>query len=208
VIPVETTALLVFAGALFLNAGSPGPSIAVLVSQVLTRGAATVLPFVAAMWIGEAAWLAAAVAGLSVVAERLHAVFVAVKWAGLAYLLLIAWRMWHTPVAAAGDTAPVPQGSALARFASGMALTLGNPKIMVFYVALLPVLVDVKSIGFADWALLTAVQVAVMAVTDLGWIALAARVRGLFRSPRALRLANRTSAVAMGGAAAVIATRT
>ena len=203
---METTALLVFAAALFLNAGSPGPSIAVLVSQVLTRGAGTVIPFVAAMWIGEAAWLAAAVAGLSVVAERLHLVFVVVKWAGLAYLALLAVRMWRAPVDPQ-RASQAPQGSALARFGSGLALTLGNPKIMVFYVALLPSLVDVAAIGLADWALLTAVQVAVMAVTDLGWIALAARVRGLFRSPRAMRIANRTSAVAMGGAAAVIATR-
>lgn len=204
---METTALLVFAGALFLNAGSPGPSIAVLVAQVLTRGAATVIPFVAAMWIGEAAWLAAAVAGLSVLAERLHLVFVAVKWAGIAYLAFLAVRMWRAPVATAAEVAGEPPGSALARFGSGLALTLGNPKIMVFYVALLPSLLDIGSIGLADWALLTLVQVTVMAVTDLGWIALAARVRGLFRSPRAMRFANRTSAVAMGGAAAVIATR-
>ena len=204
---METTALLVFAGALFLNAGSPGPSIAVLVSQVLTRDAATVVPFVAAMWIGEAAWLAAALAGLSVVAERLHLVFVVVKWAGLAYLALLAVRMWRAPVDPEARSDAVPAGSALARFGSGMALTLGNPKIMVFYVALLPSLVDVAAVGLADWVLLTAVQVAVMAVTDLGWIALAARVRGLFRSPRAMRIANRSSAVAMGGAAAVIATR-
>ncbi|WP_333824446.1 LysE family translocator [Pinisolibacter sp.] len=204
---METTALLVFAGALFLNAGSPGPSIAVLVSQVLTRGAATVVPFVAAMWIGEAAWLAAAVAGLSVLAEQLHHVFLAVKWAGLAYLALLAWRMWHAPVEPDAIGATAPQGSTLARFASGMALTLGNPKIMVFYVALLPSLVDVKAIGLSEWALLSAVQIAVMAVTDLGWIALAARVRGLFRSRRALRFVHRGSALAMGGAAAVIATR-
>jgi threonine/homoserine/homoserine lactone efflux protein len=203
---MEIASLLLFAGALFLNAGSPGPSIAVLVSQVLTRGAGTVIPFVAAMWIGEAAWLAAAVAGLSVLAERLHLVFVAVKWAGLAYLVVLAIRMWRAPVGEAAG-AEAPRGSALARFASGLALTLGNPKIMVFYVALLPSLVDMTRIGVAEWALLTLVQVTVMAVTDLGWIALAARARGLFRSPRAMRFANRTSAVAMGGAAAVIATR-
>ena len=59
---MDTTVLLVFAGALFLNAGSPGPSVAMLVSQVVTRGAAAAIPFVAAMWIGEAAWLAAALA--------------------------------------------------------------------------------------------------------------------------------------------------
>lgn len=204
---MEPTALALFAGALFLNAGSPGPSIAVLVSQVLTRGARTVLPFVAAMWIGEALWLAAAVAGLSVLAERLHLVFVAVKWAGLAWLVVLAVRMWRMPVETEeGASAPVV-GSAVARFASGMALTLGNPKIMVFYVALLPSLIDVTALRLVDWALLTAVQVGVMAVCDLAWIGFAARLRGVLRSPRALRISHRASAVAMGGAAAVIAAR-
>ncbi len=35
---MELTVLAIFAGALFLNAGSPGPSIAALVARVLTGG--------------------------------------------------------------------------------------------------------------------------------------------------------------------------
>lgn len=197
---------LLFAGALFLNAGTPGPSVAALVTQVLTRGPRTVLPFVAAMWIGEAAWLAAAVGGLAVLAERLHEVFVLVKGAGVAYLVWLAIKMWRDPVAAEGEAAPAA-GSALASFLSGLALTIGNPKIMVFYLALLPALVDVAALDLAGWAELTVVQIAVMATVDLSWIAVAARARGLFRSPRALRAMRRTSALAMGGAAAAIATR-
>lgn len=56
----------------------------------MARGACAVLPFLAAMWIGEAAWLAAAVAGHSALAERLHEVFVVVTWASVLYLLWLA----------------------------------------------------------------------------------------------------------------------
>lgn len=202
---MDTTVLLVFAGALFLNAGSPGPSVAMLVSQVVTRGAAAAIPFVAAMWIGEAAWLAAAIAGLSVVAERLHLLFVAVKWAGLAYLVWLAVKMWRTKPEETG--AALSRPSALGGFASGMALTIGNPKIMVFYLALLPALVDIAHLTAAGWAELTVVQIAVMATVDLAWIAFAARLRGFLTSPRAVRFANRTGALAMGGAAGVVALR-
>ncbi len=206
---MEPTALVLFAGALLITAGSPGPSVAVLVSQVLSRGAGAVVPFVAAMWIGEAAWLAASIAGLAVIAERLHLLFLVIKWAGLAWLVVLAVRMWRAPVeteaVAAGPRHAA--GSAVAQFASGLALTLGNPKIMVFYLALLPSLVDVGRIGVVAWAELTTVQVAVMAACDLTWIFFAVRLRGLLRSPRALRWSNRTGAVAMGGAAAVIAIR-
>jgi threonine/homoserine/homoserine lactone efflux protein len=49
--------LLVFALALMVAAGSPGPSVAALVARVLTNGFRDVLPFLAAMWLGEALWL-------------------------------------------------------------------------------------------------------------------------------------------------------
>ncbi len=198
-------ALAIFAGALFLNAGSPGPSVAALVSQVLSRGARSVLPFLAAMWIGEALWLAAAVAGLAVVAERLHEVFVVVKWAGVLYLLWLAIGLWRDP-GKPEDESTAPTGG-WRLFATGMALTIGNPKIMVFYVALLPTLLDVRAIGLADWALLTAVQIGVMAFVDLSWVAAASGARRFLTSPRAVRWTRRASALAMGGAAATIAAR-
>ncbi|TBW34301.1 LysE family translocator [Siculibacillus lacustris] len=202
---MTVTTVLIFAGALFLNAGTPGPSIAALVAQVLNRGARPVLPFVAAMWIGEAAWLGLAVAGLSVLASELHLLFVAIKWAGIAYLVHLAVAMWRTPADDAGLAPPV--GGAARLFATGLALTLGNPKIMVFYLALLPSLVDLPTLGVIDWAELTAVQIAVMAACDLAWMAAAARARGWLASPRALRLTRRIGAVAMGGAAVTIAAR-
>lgn len=205
------SALLLFAGALALNAGTPGPSIAALVAQVLTRGPRAVLPFLAAMWIGEAAWLAAAVAGLSLLAERMHEAFLVLRWAGIAYLAWLAVKTWVTPLAGEGTgataTGAEAERSGLRLFLTGMALTLGNPKIMVFYLALLPSLVDLPSVGLVEWAELTAVQVAVMAALDLAWTGLAARARGFLSSPRALRWTRRGSAVAMGGAAAVIASR-
>jgi len=199
-------AALLFAGALFLNAGTPGPSVAALVAQVLTRGPRAVLPFIAAMWIGEAAWLAAAVGGLSVLAEQLHEVFVVVKWAGVAYLSWLAVKMWRTPKDDGEEDGPT-ETSPARLFATGLALTLGNPKIMIFYVALLPSILDLAALGTIGWAELTVLQIAVMAVTDLAWVALAARARGFLSSPRAMRNTRRVSALAMGGAAAAIASR-
>ena len=49
---MELSSLAIFAAALLVAAGSPGPSIAALVARVLTRGVRDVLPFLAAMWIG------------------------------------------------------------------------------------------------------------------------------------------------------------
>lgn len=204
---MELSALLLFAGALLVAAGSPGPSVAALVARVLTHGWRSVLPFAAAMWIGEAAWLIAAVVGLAAIAEAFHWVFVVIKWAGVAYLLYLAWHMWHAPVEMRDEEAGFEPGSAFRMFFAGLTVTLGNPKIMMFYLALLPTLIDLGSVGALGLAELTLVMVAVLALVDLAWIVAAARARLLLTSPRAMRIANCVGATAMGGAAAAIASR-
>src|SRR5690606_32568666 len=124
--------------------GSPGPSIAALVARVLARGHRDVWPFLAAMWLGESVWLGCAVWGLSALAAQFALGFLAVKWLGVAYLLYLAWKMWRAPAPVAGA---MPEAtSAWGMFGAGLAVTLGNPKIMVFYVALLPAILDLTSV--------------------------------------------------------------
>jgi threonine/homoserine/homoserine lactone efflux protein len=160
--------LALSAAALFVNAGSPGPSIAALVARVISGGIGNVLPFLAAMWIGEALWLVAAVLGLGLVAAKFYAVFVVVKFAGVAYLLHLAWRMWTAPAEVREGEFP-RTSSSLGMFLTGMALTLGNPKIMVFYLALLPSLIDVDHVSAIGLWELVAVAVAVLMTTDCAW---------------------------------------
>lgn len=195
--------LLVFAGALALAAGSPGPSVAAMVARVVSRGFRDVLPFLLAMWIGEAIWLACAVFGLAYVAQTFQQAFTVVKYAGVAYLLFLAWKMWRAPVEAGADAIP-DRDSPLRLFLAGMAVTLGNPKIMVFYLALLPSIIDLGQVTIAGWLELTLVMALVLVAVDLGW---AAQARRLLRSAHAIRIANRFCASLLAGAAAAIAVR-
>ncbi|WP_144379333.1 LysE family translocator [Mesorhizobium amorphae] len=200
------TSLLIFAGALFVAAGSPGPSIAALVARVISKGFRDVLPFLLAMWIGEAIWLSFAVFGLAVVAQSFHLAFVAIKWLGVAYLAYLAWKMWTAPVEATGGSLP-KEDSPVKLFLAGMAVTLGNPKIMMFYLALLPTIIDLASVTMLGWMELTVTMAVVLIVIDFAWILAAAQARRLLKSPRAMRIANRVSAGTMAGAAAAIAAR-
>ncbi|WP_118184474.1 LysE family translocator [Paraburkholderia phosphatilytica] len=200
------SALLVFALALIVAAGTPGPSIAALVARVLSNGMRDVLPFLAAMWLGEALWLGCAVAGLAVIARTFGTFFIVLKFIGVAYLMFLAWKMWFAPTDA--DARKLPEGQSPWRmFCAGLVVTLGNPKIMVFYLALLPTLVDLSRVGTLAWLELTLTMFVVLASVDFAWALLAARARALLTSRRALKIANRTSATVMAGAAVEIATR-
>src|SRR5258708_38525255 len=90
-------------------------------------------------------------------------------------------------------------------FGAGLTITLGNPKIMVFYLALLPTIVDLDRVGATAWLELTAVTLIVLMSVDFAWALLAVRARRLLTSRKAVKIANRTSATMMAGAAAVIA---
>lgn len=203
---MDAQSLLVFAGALTVAAGSPGPSIAALVARVLTRGWRDVMPFLAAMWLGEALWLSFAVFGLAVVAQTLLVLFVALKYLGVAYLLWFAWKMWSAP--AASENGAIPRERPAGRlFLAGLAVTLGNPKILVFYLALLPTIIDLPRVTALGWAELTAAILAVLVTVDMAWVVLAAQARRVLQSVRAMRAANRTGAGMMAEAAAAIAVR-
>ncbi|MFP3543317.1 LysE family translocator [Rhizobium sp. SIMBA_035] len=200
------TALLVFAGALFIAAGTPGPSVAALVARVISKGARDVLPFLFGMWAGDAIWLTCAIAGLSAIAETFYHAFVVIKWLGILYLLYLAWKMWFARPDV--EEEELPQARSPSRmFLTGLAIALGNPKIMMFYIALLPSIIDIRAVSFGGWAELVVTLIVVLAVVDFSWMFLAAKARGFLKSPRAVRIANRASAATMAGAAMAIATR-
>lgn len=92
-------------------------------------------------------------------------------------------------------------------FLSGLFVTLGNPKTMLFYVALVPTLVDLGSIGLKDYGVLLAATFVVLLIVVVPYIALAARARVLLKQPKALQRLNRVAAGILAGTAAYIATR-
>jgi threonine/homoserine/homoserine lactone efflux protein len=200
------TALIVFAGALFVAAASPGPAITALVARVLARGTSGAVAFMVGLALGDVLWLTAAVLGLAFIAKTFAFAFMAVKYAGCLYLLYLAWKMWTAPAEAHAGAAPSAE-KPWRLFLTGLSLTLGNPKTMIFYLALLPNLLDLAAITPLGYVELVAVTLVVCTVVDGGYIVLAARVRRLFASPRALRLVNRGSGAVMAGAAVAVATR-
>lgn len=199
--------LLVFAAAYALAVASPGPGIAAVVGQVLGRGIRAAPALVAGILIGDLIWFTCAALGLAALAQAYAGIFLAIKWVGVAYLAFLAWKMWTSPVDALQASADRKDISHVQLFISGMSLTLGNPKAIAFFMALLPAIVDLGQLsvaGFAEVALLIAT---ILPAVLMGYAFFAHAARGVFRSPRALKALNRVSGTAIAGAAAVIAVR-
>jgi threonine/homoserine/homoserine lactone efflux protein len=204
---MDLAGLVVFGSALFIAAASPGPGIAAIVARVLGRGPKGAVAFSAGVAIGDVVWLTFAVVGLAALAQTFHGVFVAIKYAGAAYLLYLAYKIWTAPVKVADAAVESPGEHPLRLFLAGLAVTMGNPKVMVFYLALLPTLIDLAHITVLGFAELVVVTLTVLGTVFGGYIMLAARARRLFTSSKAIRLINRGTGAVMAGAAAAIASR-
>ncbi len=205
---MDWTHLLTFALALFVGAGTPGPGIAAIVARVLGRGTQGAIAFTAGLAVGDIVWLTLAVLGVAALAHTFSGVFLAIKYAGAAYLLYLAWKMWHAPaIPPAEPMAAAPRERSWRPFVGGLSITLGNPKVVVFYFALLPNLLDLERVTPLGYIEVVGVTMTVLAIVFGTYIALAARARRLLSSARAVRRLNRATGTVMAGAAVAIATR-
>lgn len=205
---MDPLALLLFAGVYFVAVSSPGPGIAAIVARGLGQGMTAAPAFVAGFVVGDLIWFTIAATGLAVIAKSFETLFLVIKYAGCAYLLWMAWKIWTAPVAT-GEVKAETAGKAawVPAFLGSLALTLGNPKVIVFFLSIMPLVVDPKAMSVLAFAELAVVIILVIAPTMFGYLWLADRARRVFRSERALKAINRGTAGMMAGAAVVIGAR-
>lgn len=204
---MDPGSLVIFAGALLVAAASPGPGVAAITARVLGRGMQGAFAFTAGVATADIVWLTVAALGLTAIAQTFTGAFLLIKYAGAAYLLYLAWRMWTAPAVVHDLSSKQPDAKPVRLYLTGLAVNLSNPKAALFYLALLPTIVKTATINWLGWLELMIVTLAVLAVVFGGYIMLAARTRALFTTPRVMRLVNRGSGALMASAAAAVASR-
>ena len=153
---VSFSALLIFAGVYLVAVATPGPGIAALVARVLGCGLKGVAPFIAGFAVGDLFWLAVAATGLAVVAHEFATLFVALKFAGAAYLLYVAWGLVRAPAAVDLEAPPDRVATGWRAFLGGFSITLGNPKVIVFFLSIMPLVVDLDAVDAVSFAKMAA----------------------------------------------------
>jgi threonine/homoserine/homoserine lactone efflux protein len=86
-------------------------------------------------------------------------------------------------------------------------LTLSNPKVIVFFLSILPLVVDLGAINPPRFFEIATASTAILSGTLTAYALAANRVRGWLRSTRAVKLVQRATAGVMAGVAVAVATR-
>lgn len=193
---LSTHSLLIFAAVYAVAIATPGPGIVSLVARALGGGFWSAVPMVFGMAAGDLTLMTLSAFGLALVAQAMGDFFLVVKVAGAGYLIYLGYKYWTAPVE---ETMAVVPGAIAQGFLTQFALTLGNPKAIGFFVALLPTLIDLKTLTLGGYAELSAMCFTVLPAVTLTYAALASSVRGLFQSAVARRRMNKGAGVIMVG---------
>ena len=120
----------------------PGPDFAVVTKNTLAAGRWRGGWASAGVACSNAVQGTAAAAGIGAMIVRMQPLFEAVKWAGAGYLVYLGVQSMRS--AARGQYAPLeadgtqPRSGALAGWRQGFLSNITNPKVLVFYLAVLP----------------------------------------------------------------------
>lgn len=182
-------AWLAFSAAAFAIIVVPGPSVLFVISRGVALGKRAALATVLGNTTGAIVQAIAVAVGLGSIVARSTAVFTAVKIVGAAYLILIGAKMFRSRAALAGaiELAATPRTTKrIVR--EGFVVGVTNPKITVFFAAVLPQFVE-RSRGEVplQMILLGLTFACIAAVSDSSWGLLASTARRwLAGNPRRL----------------------
>jgi len=176
---MSTTQLLALGGVILLGAMSPGPDFVIVTRSAALSGRRAGMACAAGIGAGVFAWSAVTAAGVAGLLAASAVAFTVVKLAGAAYLMLLGIRAllaarrgeYDEP-----DPARPNLTSPLRAFRQGLLTNLLNPKVAVFFIALVPQFLPGEP-GTLDTVLLGAVAAAVSVV----WFCVVANVVGALR---------------------------
>jgi threonine/homoserine/homoserine lactone efflux protein len=203
---MDLAQFITFSGIYLVAVATPGPGVAAVIARALATGPRRTWPFIFGIVLGDLSWFGLVVAGLSVVAQTYQPIFAAIKYAGAAYLLWMAWKLWNAP-AVPPEQQDYVKGDGTRLVLAGLSLTLGNPKTMVFFVAILPQVIRVDHLPLLAGAELAGLMSIILFGVMLVYAVLAGQARRLIRSGDTVRRINRTTGGLMAGVAAAVALR-
>lgn len=187
------TGLLAFVGISVVVIVTPGPDTAITIRNTLLGGRAAGVATGLGVAIGQTLWALATALGVVALLVASEPLFLALKYAGAGYLMLLGaqalWSAWRP--APAGDDGPaIARGSRLRpqrALLQGIVSDLGNPKMAVFFASLLPQFVPAGADPFASVLALGAA----FAVMTFAWLAayavVVARAGDVLRRPAVRR---------------------
>jgi homoserine/homoserine lactone efflux protein len=197
---MSISVVLAFIAATALLGLTPGPNMSLIIANTLAGGLRAGMVTLAGTTTGLAVLTLVATIGMSSVMLLMAEWFDVVRWIGALYLIILGARQLLSWWRRRGSTQVLPAPKAGASFAHGLAVSISNPKVLLFLGAFFPQFVDPAADPVLQLTVLAVTFLVVLLVVDVLYTLAIARARTAFDARRLVALDGVAGALlVMGG---------
>jgi threonine/homoserine/homoserine lactone efflux protein len=203
--------LLIFAALSVGLAATPGPNMLYMVTRTLAQGTGAGMVSLIGCQVGSLFIMLLAAAGITAALFAVPYAYDALRLGGAAYLMWLAWQCVRPGAQPLFAPVPLPREPAARLFSVGFLTAALNPKVALFYIAVLPPFIDPAGNVLLQGIVLGATQIVVCTLFDAalvwgaggvsrflstrpGWLAVQRYVLGAALAVLAVKLATTSRA--------------
>lgn len=190
---VSASDLLLYAGALFVLFLTPGPVWVALVARALSGGFNAAWPLALGVVVGDVLWPFLAILGVTWIVSVFSGFMIVMKWIACLTFLAMGYVIIKGADKKISTDSRLTKPGMWAGFIAGVAVILGNPKAILFYMGMLPGFFDLTKLTGADIAAICFLSVLVPLIGNLILAASIHKAKSFLTSPKALRRTNITA---------------
>ena len=179
-----------YAGALAVLFLTPGPVWVGLIARSLSGGFHAAWPLAIGVVIGDVLWSLLAIFGITWILSLYGGILAVLKWVAAGVFVVMGIAVIRSADKTIGADSSLTRPGMWAGFVAGLAVILGNPKAILFYMGMLPGFFDLTRLTAWDVGVIVALSALVPLVGNLGMAVFIDRARRLVSSPGALRRMN------------------
>ncbi|MEO0745836.1 MAG: LysE family translocator [Pseudomonadota bacterium] len=182
--------ITLYAGALAVLFLTPGPVWVGLIARSLSGGFHAAWPLAIGVVIGDVLWSLLAIFGITWILSLYGGILAVLKWVAAGVFILMGVAVIRSADKTIGADSSLTRPGMWAGFVAGLAVILGNPKAILFYMGMLPGFFDLTRLTTWDVGMIVALSALVPLVGNLGMAVFIDRARRLVSSPGALQRMN------------------
>ena len=193
-------------GAMLILAIVPGPAVFAIIARSFSSGKLQAFYMTTGIVLGDYIFIVLALFGLSALAEIMGTAFFIIKYLSAAYLIWLGIKLLRAKTDSI-DIEASKNSSLTSNFLTGLFITLGNPKAILFYVGFFPAFVNVSEVTVSDTSLIMLAATVAFGSVNMCYSLLAVKAKKTFKSPNAATIINKTAGTIMISTGVLVAVK-
>jgi threonine/homoserine/homoserine lactone efflux protein len=190
--------------AMLIVAATPGPAVFAMVTTAFSFGLKRSFYLNLGIMLADYIFIGVAIAGLSALAAIAGETFYGIRFVCAGYLIWVGYKMFKSSSVGIYPKEQKDQGI-VSTILTGLFITLGNPKAILFYAALLPMFVDLHSLTSADIVMIAFTANLTFGSVNFIYALMAARAKAMLGVKSKTTFINKTAGLLMMAAGALTA---